>query len=52
MKYFSTTLTKAPKCAISAVILSSSLALAQSSTSATSQTEAQEKDFQILQLQK
>lgn len=52
MKYFSTTLTKAPKCAISAVILSSSLALAQSSTSATSQTEAQEKDLQILQLQK
>lgn len=49
MKYFSTTLTKAPKWAISAMILSSSLALTQTSTSTTS--KEQEKDLQILQLQ-
>lgn len=53
MKCLSTTLIKTTIGAtISTVILSSSLALAQSSTSAASQTEAQEKDLQILQLQK
>lgn len=53
MKCLSTTLIKTTIGAtISTVILSSSLALAQGSTSAASQTEAQEKDLQILQLQK
>lgn len=53
MKCLSTTLIKTTIGAtISTVILSSSLALAQGNTSAASQTEAQEKDLQILQLQK
>lgn len=53
MKHLFTTLRSTTICpTISAVILSSSLALAQSSTSPTSQAETQEKDLQILQLQK